>query len=225
MKNLLLFTVFILFFGSINAQSWLEKQKIVASDRAVGDYTGISVSISGDYAVVGAYSEDEDVNGGNTLNSSGAAYIYERNVAGNWIEVQKLVASDRAATDYFGYSVSISGDYLVVGAYGEDEDVNGNNARVYSGSAYVFERNASGNWIQKQKIVASDRGIQDQFGDAFSPSVEFEISGLALGFAYDMNVSSLSAATGGNGGPEIFIKFQNPSSSTYKKRSRSKSRF
>ena len=75
------------------------------------------------------------------------------------------------------------------------------------------------------KEMAIAFGGYYRFGDAFSPSVEFEVSGLSLGFAYDMNVSSLSAATGGNGGPEIFIKFQNPSSSTYKKRSRSKSRF
>jgi len=47
-------------------------------------------------------------------------------------------------------------------------------------------------------------------GDAFSPAVEFEMNKLAIGFAYDMNISGLTAATGGNGGPEIFIRFQNP---------------
>lgn len=56
------------------AQSWAQTQKIVASDRAENDHFG-NVAISGDYAIIGANAEDEDVAGGNTLVRAGAAYI------------------------------------------------------------------------------------------------------------------------------------------------------
>jgi type IX secretion system PorP/SprF family membrane protein len=75
------------------------------------------------------------------------------------------------------------------------------------------------------KEMAIAFGGYYRFGDAFSPSVEFEAANFAIGFAYDMNVSGLSAATGGNGGPEIFIRFQNPNPFAYGKGSRSSARF
>ena len=62
-------------------------------------------------------------------------------------------------------------------------------------------------------------------GDAFAPSAEFEIAGLAFGVAYDMNVSGLSNATGGNGGPEVFIRFISPNPFSYGRGSKSSSRF
>jgi hypothetical protein len=57
------------------------------------------------------------------------------------------------------------------------------------------------------KEMAISFGTYYRVGDAFAPSIEFETSGLAIGVAYDMNVSDLSAATGGSGGPEVFIKY------------------
>ena len=62
-------------------------------------------------------------------------------------------------------------------------------------------------------------------GDAFAPSVEFEIASFAIGFSYDLNVSDLTAATGGNGGPEIFIRIINPNPFTYGRGTRSSARF
>jgi ligand-binding sensor protein len=81
---------------------WAEQQKIVASDRAAGDAFGSSVAISGDYAIVGARSEDEDASGGATASAAGSAYIFKQ-IAGVWAQQQKIVANDRAADDYFGY--------------------------------------------------------------------------------------------------------------------------
>ncbi len=70
--------------------------------------------------------------------SSGSAYIFERNSDGaggisanKWGEVDKLTASDAAAGDIFGSSVSISGDTIVVGAFLDDGPMD-------SGSAYIF---------------------------------------------------------------------------------------
>ena len=103
----------------------IERQTLLASDGAAYDYFGNSVSISGDYAIVGAPYDDDK---GST---SGSAYIFRRDGT-NWSEQQKLLASDGAAVDYFGESVSISGDYAIVGAkYDDDKGTN-------SGSAYMF---------------------------------------------------------------------------------------
>ncbi|HMA83251.1 MAG TPA: FG-GAP repeat protein, partial [Candidatus Thermoplasmatota archaeon] len=91
-------------------------KKITASDGAEDDYFGFSVSISGDTIVVGA--PYEDVNDDN----NGSAYVFTRNnqTADDWGQVKKLTASDGAAGDQFGFSVSISGDTIVVGAPYED---------------------------------------------------------------------------------------------------------
>jgi len=153
----------------------------VASDRGFGDLFGSSVSISGDYAIVGAYNEDHDASGGNGLSNAGSAYIYYRNEGGtdNWGEVTKIVASDRAADDFFGVSVSINGDYAIVGAFWEDQDASGGNTLTNSGSAYILYRNEGGtdNWGEVTKIVASDRAVDDLFGISVSINGAYAIVG------------------------------------------------
>ncbi|MEM7574862.1 MAG: PKD-like domain-containing protein, partial [Bacteroidota bacterium] len=164
--------------------SWQEVQKLVASDRQAFDSFGWSVSISSDYAVVGAYFEDEDATDMNTLSNAGSAYIFERDGSGSWQEVQKLVASDRAADDEFGWSVSISGDYAIIGGHFEDDDSAGMNTLSNAGSAYIFERDGSGSWQEAQKLVASDRAADDEFGNSVSISGDYAIVG-ALGESED----------------------------------------
>ncbi len=111
--------------------SWTQQAKLVASDGAAGDCFGLSVSISGDgaYAVIGACYDDVGAN-----SDQGSAYIFVRSGA-SWTQQAKLVASDGAADDYFGRSVSISADgaYAVIGAYADDVGAN-----TDQGSAYIF---------------------------------------------------------------------------------------
>ncbi len=153
--------------------------KIQASDKEASDQFGGSVSISGDRAIVGAHLEDT---GGS---DAGAAYIFERS-SGVWSEAAKIQASDIEATDFFGRSVSISGDRATVGA--SSEDTGGSNA----GAAYIFERNTSGVWSEVTKIQASDKQADDKFGESVSISGERVIvgafledaSGLSAGAAY-----------------------------------------
>ena len=111
-----------------------------ASDGAVNDRFGTSVAISGDYAIVGAYNK---AIGGN--NQQGAAYVFMRS-GSSWTQQQRLVASDGAASDLFGVSVAISGDYAIVGAYHKTIGSNTN-----QGAAYVFMRSAS-SWPQQQRV-------------------------------------------------------------------------
>ena len=143
---------------------WGDEQKIQASDKASSDYFGWSVSLSGDYAIVGAYNKNS---------ATGAAYIYTRNTStGVWGDEQKIQASDKAGSDYFGYSVSLSGDYAIVGAYGEDT---GGSA---AGAVYIYTRNTStGVWGDEQKIQASDKAGSDSFGKSVSINGDYAIVG------------------------------------------------
>ncbi|MCP4350252.1 MAG: hypothetical protein GY795_32655, partial [Desulfobacterales bacterium] len=106
---------------------WNEQTKLTADeDISDMDFFASSVSISGDYAVVGNY---EDHNRGV---ESGLAYVFKRDGT-DWNKKVKLASSDGAEYDSFGHSVSISGNYAIIGAYGDND--NGSS----SGSAYVYD--------------------------------------------------------------------------------------
>ncbi|MFH1614791.1 MAG: FG-GAP repeat protein [Planctomycetota bacterium] len=147
---------------------WPEQDKLLASDGVANDSFGASVSISGNYAIVGS-AEDED-NG----SRSGSAYIFEPNDVdpNNWDQIAKLLASDGVANDNFGCSVSISGDYAIVGAY-----------QYYSGGtgkAYIFKKSdtpGDPNWYQQCKLLASDAAAGDQSGVTVSISGDHAIVG------------------------------------------------
>jgi hypothetical protein len=141
---------------------WSEQQKIKALDKAQEDYFASAVSINGDGNTVIVGAMREDTGGSN----AGAAYIFTRSESGVWSEKQKILASDKEQGDYFGYSVSISGDgnTAIVGA--RYEDTGGSDA----GAAYIFIRSESGVWSEQQKIQASDKQASDEFGRSCSIS-------------------------------------------------------
>ena len=96
--------------------AWSQQAKLKADDPAEQDNFGTSVSVSGAYAMVGALMEDAA--GGN----SGAAYMFVRSGTG-WSQQVKLTADDASPSNYndvFGHSVSVDGDYAIVGAIYED---------------------------------------------------------------------------------------------------------
>lgn len=155
--------------------NWTFHQKIIASDRTNYDYFGWSVAVSGDYAVIGSYFSKTDATGANPLNGAGAAYIFKNN-SGTWSQVQKIVASDRNTQNYFGYAVDIDGDNIVIGAYQNSFDVSGGAQLSNAGAAYVFANNGT-TWVQAQKIVASDRTMNDNFGKAVSISGKYLVVG------------------------------------------------
>jgi uncharacterized protein (DUF2345 family) len=145
--------------------------KLTASDGAVGDDFGFSVSVSGDTVVVGAHNADIGAN-----LAQGAAYVFVKpsgGWSGNLTETAKLTASDGAAFDTFGFSVSVSGDTVVVGAPGK------NSSR---GAAYVFVK-PSGGWTTTStftaKLTASDGAVGDDFGFSVSVSGDTVVVGAA----------------------------------------------
>jgi len=110
---------------------------------------GQAVAISGDYAIVGAASFDM---------GAGRAYIFKRE-ATKWIIQAKLTASDKARNDRFGSSVSISGDYAIVGAPGHGD--------LDTGAAYIFKRSGK-TWVQEAKISVSYVGAGAAIGSSVS---------------------------------------------------------
>ena len=152
-------------FERDSSGNWTEKTILRASNIGSTDYFGYSVAISGNYAIVGAYSEDDN---NDSKRDSGAAYIFER-ISGNWIETKLLRASDVVSYAQFGYSVAISGNYAIVGAPG--------GASGFTGSAYIFERNGSGNWIQHPVILQASNFGYDQFGQSDRFGERVAISG------------------------------------------------
>lgn len=148
---------------------WGQVKKLTASDAQDVDYFGASVGISGDVIVVGAFGEDQ------AGFAAGAVYVFQRNEgsAANWGETAKLIASDAQAADYFGTSVGISGDVIVVGAYGEDT------MGFRAGAAYVFQRMAGGddNWGEVKKLMASDGEQTDFFGATVAVSGDVIVIG------------------------------------------------
>jgi hypothetical protein len=96
---------------------------------------GNSVSISGDYAVVGATGEDGGL--GDPFPYAGAAYIFHRTGTNTWDTGTKIVATDAQAIDYFGTSVSNSGDYAIVGTHLEDGGEG--DPMSNTGAAYLFD--------------------------------------------------------------------------------------
>ncbi len=140
---------------------WNQQAKLTAADGAQSDRFGFSAAVDGDTAVVGAHRADND---------AGAAYVFTRAGAA-WTQQAKLTASDAAANDRFAFSVSLSGDTALIGAYRDND--NGSD----SGSAYVFTRTGAA-WTQQAKLIATDEGIQDdEFGYSVSVSGPIAVVG------------------------------------------------
>ena len=129
---------------------WAQEAYLKASNTDADDQFGYSVSVSGDTLAVGAHREDSNAtsaNGNQTDNSasdSGAVYVFRRTGSG-WAQEAYLKASNTDADDWFGYSVSVSGDTLTVGAPFESSNAtsaNGNqtdNSASDSGAVYLFQ--------------------------------------------------------------------------------------
>ncbi len=169
--------------GSVNvftlgsSGAWVFEAKLTASDGGSSDHFGASVAIFGNTAVIGAPDDD------GSFVDQGSAYIFQRSTAGVWTQVAKLIATDAAAYDYFGFSVAISntvvatsnfGDVVAVGAPYKDITTS---SVLYAeqGAAYFFKRATAGTWSQEAKVVGTstagaglDTPAYDHFGWAVS---------------------------------------------------------
>ncbi len=141
--------------------TWTQQAELNASDGVGNDIFGWSVSISGDTALVGAYYDD---------NAQGSAYVFTR-TDDTWTQQTKLLASDGEANEWFGYSVSLSGDTALIGTPWDAD--NG----LHSGSTYVFTSTGT-TWTQQAKLLASDGVELDAFGVVVSLSGDTAVIGM-----------------------------------------------
>ncbi|MSP15505.1 MAG: hypothetical protein EXR73_02640, partial [Myxococcales bacterium] len=144
---------------------WTQQAKLVASDGGADDNFGTSVAVSGDRALVGAHLANLGAN-----NDQGAAYAYLR-AGTTWTQESKLVGTDPAAIDYFGYAVALSGDTALIGAYNDDITSSTN-----QGSVFVYIRGGSG-WTLQTQLLATDRSFGDHFGFSVALSGETALVG------------------------------------------------
>ena len=146
--------------------TWRQQAKLTASDGAAEDSFGYSVAVADGTAVIGA--PDDDDKG----NSSGSAYVYVRAADGTWSRQAKLAASDGAAEDSLGFSVSLDGGTAVIGAKNCDPVT-----FLCSGSAYIFVRSAGSTWNQQAKLAASGGSANEVFLRSVSVSGNIALIG------------------------------------------------
>lgn len=149
--------------------------KLLALDgTASGAFSG-AVSIDGNIAAVGKYNS--------TIDETGYVYIFEKE-NGSWVQTAKFTADDANEEDYFGESLSLYGNTLLVGAQRAD------NSRWNSGAAYIFEKNENG-WEQVAELTASDASYNHYFG---------------IDVHLDEDVLIIGASNNGNGAAYVFEK-------------------
>jgi len=160
------------------AGMWLQQSYLKASNTGADDEFGSSVAVSGNTILIGAYAEASNATGidgdqaDNSAERSGAAYIFVQS-EGNWTQQAYVKASNTGRADFFGFSVGISDDTAVVGAFFEDSAATGidgeqdtdSAASSASGAAYIFVRDGEF-WHQRAYVKASNTQNNDRFGDA-----------------------------------------------------------
>jgi hypothetical protein len=188
---------------------WTQQAYVKASNPAAFDNFGFVVALSDDGSTlaVGAPYEDSiatGINGNETLDfsaSSGAAYVFARDGAGQWSQQAFVKASNTGAEDLFGTDVTLSGDgnTLAVGAIWEDSNATGiggnqgNNSAGYAGAAYVYVRNGAGFWSQQAYVKASNTGASDYYGTGIA--LDDDGNTLAVAGPWE---SSAATGVGGN---------------------------
>jgi len=134
---------------SYNGSEWAQQEKLIASDVQQYDQFGASVAVSGNIAVVGARLND-DVGA-----SAGSAYVFRYN-GSQWLEEAKLFASDAHAGAQFGYAVAVSGNRVLIGAFGTDNK---------AGAAYVFRYDdVTMDWLEETRLSPQDLVSGSEFG-------------------------------------------------------------
>jgi hypothetical protein len=160
--------------------AWSQQNKITASDGQPNDFFGRAVSINNDnFLAIGANGDDI---GGNS--NQGSAYIF-KGTAGIggfiWTLQAKLTASDGDAGDNLGFSIAMSGSFVIAGAYGDDIGVNIDQGSVYSFYEFTNPAGWTSGQAYHQKITAADGDGSDFFGI----SVDINFNRLIVGASGD----------------------------------------
>jgi len=159
------------------------EQEIYLTNKYLADNFGTAVAFDGGVLAVGVPNHDYNVNESGELSNAGAVFIYVK-TGDVWTEVQKIVPETRQENAQFGYSVAVSGDYILVGAPYEDkvgamEDV---------GAVYLFKKYATNRWGQIKKFNYSNTpylAADERFGNSIAMTNDY----VAIGSFSDVNNS------------------------------------
>lgn len=136
-------------------QTVVAKNKLTPTSIGVADEFGVTVAISGNYAIVGSPAKTVNIAG----DAKGAAFIYKMNPDGTWAQMALLAPTDLQYGDYFGTSVAITGDFAFVSAPDQNSE---------AGSVYVFKRQPNNTWLKVDKLTDSPSVSHDFFGQSIA---------------------------------------------------------
>ncbi len=186
-----------------NDGSWIEQAKLIASDQASGDRFGISVAVSGNTALIGAYLDDlapgRDV---------GSSYVFTRNSSA-WGQETKLTSGNGIEGDGFGFPIAIAGNTAMVGAPFDDTP-SGNDI----GSVYVFSRVGS-KWLLRETLNSNDGATGDLFGYSLAISNDTALVGalkddVPIGIDLGLDLGSVYVFAFSNGTWRQQVKLNSP---------------
>ncbi len=158
----------------LTGSTWTYRQKLLPATPEPGNFFGYAVAIAGNEMAIGAY-------GSTTY--SGRIFMFRYN-GSSWVPTQVISASDGASYDFFGFSVEISNNFMVIGAYGSDGSGGTN-----FGSSYVYKFDGA-QWTFHQKLLAPD----GQSGDNFGESVAIDGLKMVVSASRDDDVGSNAGA-------------------------------
>lgn len=144
---------------------WVASAELLASDKANRDWFGCAVAIEGEYALIGAYGQDDQGS------SSGCVYVFERDSNGDWTELGKLYGSDNSIGDVFGSEIDMEGDTAIISAFRDDPIVDD------EGSVYVFAHDGSGTFTEVQKLNYSAAQPDERYGEAITVNGNYLLMG------------------------------------------------
>jgi len=156
-----------------SGSTWAQQAHLIAADGQLNDHLGISVSIFGDYAVLGAEWAEIMSN-----YHQGSVYLFSR-TGSTWTQKLKLVAPNGSANALFGFSVFLTSDYLIVGAYNAESTADCEATPVMTGLAYIY-KNQNTIWTL-HNIVSDPLG---EFGDQFGFDVSMSGNRFLVGAVY-----------------------------------------
>ena len=149
---------------------WLQVAKLIPSDGGIGESFGCAVALEGERALIGAYRHKQPAS------QSGAAYVFERQTGGAWIQTAKLSPADADNFDWIGADVDLQAQRALLGAPQKDVDEPG----VPKGAAYVFEQQAGGTWLETARLELPDPVFQDEWGTTVALEMERAFVGTPL---------------------------------------------
>lgn len=146
--------------------SWQFREALTSKDFKQNHSFGFSLAlnklnntknVNTNRAIVGAPMKSTDATGSNVQEEAGAAYIFEQQADGSWLQVEELMAPNRNAYDHFGWSVSIQGDYALVGINATSD----NSSR----EVCVYKRSIAGKWLFLQSLrIPANMTMDEGFG-------------------------------------------------------------